>query len=323
MTGKPFNFGVLGASNFAAGTMAPAIHAAQGVRLAALASQNAAGIARFAAFCPDLRVHDSYEALLADPEIDAVYIPLPNHLHVEWALKANAAGKHVLCEKPIALKTAEIDRLIAARDASGLQLAEAYMIVHHPQWHRAKALLAEGAIGDLRHVDGVFSFPLAEGQNIRNRPETGGGALRDVGVYPIGATRFATGAEPVSIRAAQMEFVNGIDTYTNFSADFGSFTLNTMVSIRMAARQEMVFHGTKGVMRLNAAFTANVVGLPEVALELADNRLVVERFANINQYVLQVQAFCFAARNGTPYAWPLEQARGTQAMLEMVFAAGA
>jgi predicted dehydrogenase len=133
-----------------------------------------------------LRVHDSYEALLADPGIDAVYIPLPNHLHVEWTLRAIAAGKHVLTEKPVAMAAAEIDRLIAARDASGLQVAEAYMIVHHPQWQRARALLAEGAIGTLRHVDGAFSYDnRTDPGNIRNRPETGGGGIPTSGSIPM------------------------------------------------------------------------------------------------------------------------------------------
>tara|TARA_R110000850_G_scaffold24040_2_gene70682 strand:+ start:285 stop:1256 length:972 start_codon:yes stop_codon:yes gene_type:complete len=320
---KPLNFGVLGASHFAASAMAPAIHAAQGARLAALASQNPANIAKFTGFCPDLRVHDSYEALLADPEIDAVYIPLPNHLHVEWALKANAAGKHVLCEKPIALRATEIDQLIAARDTSGLQLAEAYMIVHHPQWQRARALLGEGMIGEIRHVDGVFSYFNADAANIRNRPETGGGALRDIGVYPFGAARWMLGAEPESIAHAMLHIENGVDTTAHVSAEFGGASFSAMVSMRMSNRQAMVFHGTKGVMSLQTPFNAGVFDLAQIELSLPDNRRVVERFPAVNQYVLQVQAFCDAARNGTAYAWPLEQARGTQAMLEMVFAAAA
>ena len=132
----PVRWGILGAANFARQHMAPAIHAAEGAELAALATSDPAKAAGFKAFCPSLFVHDSYEALLADPTIEAVYIPLPNHLHVEWTLKAIAAGKHVLTEKPMTLVASDFDQLIAARDKSGLFVAEAYMIVHHPQWHR-------------------------------------------------------------------------------------------------------------------------------------------------------------------------------------------
>ena len=152
------NWGVLGAAKFAREHMAPAIHLASGARLAGLATSSAEKAAPFQAMQPDLRVYDDYDALLADPKIDAVYIPLPNHLHVEWSKKAIAAGKHVLCEKPIALQADQIDGLIEARDASGLMVAEAYMIVHHPQWQLVRKLLNEGGIGTLRHVDGIFCF---------------------------------------------------------------------------------------------------------------------------------------------------------------------
>ena len=173
---RPVNWGVLGASKFAREHMAPAIHAARGARLAALATSDPGKAVPFQDFCPDLRVHATYEALLADPGIEAVYIPLPHTLHVEWTLKALDAGKHVLCEKPIAMQAAEIDRLIEARDRTGLLAAEAYMIVHHPQWQRARQLVQEGAIGRIRHADCAFSYDnSADPGNIRNRPETGGG----------------------------------------------------------------------------------------------------------------------------------------------------
>ena len=191
-------WGVLGASNFARHHMAPAIHAAKGAELYALATSSAEKAAGFQEFCPSVKLHATYEALLADPQIDAVYIPLPNHLHVEWTLKALAAGKHVLTEKPIAMQASEIDQIIAARDASGKLAAEAYMIVFHPQWQRAKALVEQGAIGRIQHVDAAFSYDnRADTDNIRNRPETGGGGVRDIGVYTYGSVRFVTGAEPV------------------------------------------------------------------------------------------------------------------------------
>ena len=316
-------WGILGAANFALNHMAPAINAAKGADLVALATSDPAKAAGFAAFRPGLRVHSSYEALLADPEIEAVYIPLPNHLHVEWTLKALAAGKHVLTEKPIALHASEFDQIIAARDASGLIAAEAYMIVFHPQWLRAKQWLEAGEIGTLRHVDVQFSFNLTDGGNIRNRPETGGGSLRDIGVYTFGCARFVTGAEPVDM-TAQVIRDNGIDTFANINAVMqgptGKFTYGSMTSMRLYNRQVATFQGDKGMIRLEGGpFNANVNDLAEVELHTGGNRVTVDRFAGINQYVLQVEAFSNSVRTGTAYPNPLEFVRGTQAMMDMAY----
>ena len=177
MTGH-VRWGVLGASKFAREHMAPAIHLAGGGKLAALATSSADKAEPFQEINPDLTVHLDYDALLADPEVDAVYIPLPNHLHVEMSRKAIAAGKHVLCEKPMTMQADEFDELIALRDRSGLVVAEAYMIVHHPQWQRAHYLVEDGAIGELQEVRGFFAYNnAADPGNIRNTPGTGGGGI--------------------------------------------------------------------------------------------------------------------------------------------------
>lgn len=169
-------WGILGAANFARQHMAPAIHLAENAVLAGLATSSPEKAAPFQALAPNLRVFDSYDKLLTHPGIDAVYVPLPNHLHVKWAKRALAAGNAVLVEKPIAMQESEFDELIAARDASGLVTAEAFMIVHHPQWQRAREVLAEGVLGKLTHVDAMFCYNNAAApDNIRNRPETGGG----------------------------------------------------------------------------------------------------------------------------------------------------
>jgi predicted dehydrogenase len=203
---KPLRWGILGAAKFARDHMAPAIHAARNAELVALATSDPARAAPFAAFAPGLKIHTSYDDLLADTGIDAVYIPLPNHLHVAWTLKALAAGKHVLCEKPISLTAPEIAPIIAARDAFGLLAAEAFMIVHHPQWQRAQHLVQSGAIGAVTHVDGVFTYDnRADPGNIRNKPETGGGGIYDIGVYTYGSARFVTGAEPVALDAVMRQ----------------------------------------------------------------------------------------------------------------------
>ena len=323
---QPVRWGILGAANFAKEHMAPAIHAAKGAELAALATSSAEKAAGFQAFCPGLTLHSSYEALLADPSIDAVYIPLPNHLHVEWTLKALAAGKHVLTEKPIALHADEIDQIIAARDASGLLAAEAYMIVHHPQWQRAKQWLEAGEIGTLRHVDAAFSFHLTDMDNIRNRPDAGGGSLRDIGVYTFGSARFVTSSEPVDI-SARLIMDNGIDSFAQVAGimegPHGRFTYGSMTSMRLYNRQVVTFQGDKGMIRVEGGpFNANVNDLAKVELHQNGNRVITDRFPTANHYVLQVEAFGRSIRDGVAYPCPLEFVLGTQAMMDKVYQVG-
>jgi predicted dehydrogenase len=297
---------------------------AKGAELAALATSDPAKAEGFLAFAPRMKVHGSYEALLADPGIDAVYIPLPNHLHVEWTLKAIEAGKHVLCEKPMAMKAAEYDAMIAARDASRLVVSEAYMIVHHPQWQRARELVRGGAIGRLLNVDGFFSYDnAADPGNIRNRAEAGGGSLPDIGVYTCGSTRWVTGEEPTEV-AAEIVWENGVDVTAFVRARFPSFRFQGVTSMRMHPRQEMTFHGTEGIVRVPAPFNARLFG--EARVEIHRNSgspasVTVERFTKDNHYEYQVESFGRSIRDGAPLAWTLEDARGTQRMLDMAFAA--
>ena len=318
----PLRWGILGASKFARQSMGPAIHTARGAALVALATTSQEKAAGFQAFAPQLRVHDSYDGLLADPEIDAVYIPLPNHLHIEWSLKALATGKHVLCEKPMALRAEQFDQLIAARDQSGKLAAEAYMIVHHPQFLRARELVQGGAIGKLVHVDATFSYFNADLGNIRNQADAAGGGLRDIGVYTFGAARFVTGEEPVSIPHAHLRYENGVDVFAQVTASFPGFSYAAMVSTRMFPRQGITFHGEKGVLTLTCPFNANVFDVSELTLENAGLTVVSERWPAVNHYVLQVENFCDAVQNRAAYPCPLEFSRGTQHMMDMVFAAG-
>jgi predicted dehydrogenase len=302
--------------------MGPAIHAARGARLAGVASRSG-DISGFQAFAPDCVGFDSYDALLASPEIDAVYIPLPNHLHVEWAEKALRAGKHVLCEKPIAMSAAEIDPLIALRDETGLLCAEAYMIVHHPQWQRAREIVQSGGIGDLMLVDAVFSYDnSSDTGNIRNKPETGGGGIPDIGVYTFGATRFVTGQDPDALEA-RITWENGVDVFAHVTADFPSFRYSSVTSMRMHPRQEVTFQGTKGALKLTAPFNPNVFGEAQLHWH-ADTAqgvpsVTVERWPGVNHYVLQVEAFCRSVQGGPEYPATLEFAKGTQAMIDRVF----
>lgn len=315
-------WGILGASNFAENHMGPAIHAAKGAQLVGLATSSAEKAAGFQALAPELQVYDTYDALLAASEIDAVYVPLPNHLHVEWTKKALAAGKHVLCEKPIALAAEEFDGLIAARDAAEKLAVEAYMIVHHPQFQRARELVQSGAIGTLKHVEAAFSFYNDDTDNIRNRSNAAGGGLRDIGVYTMGAARFVSGQEPEAVPYANLRYENGVDVFAQFAADFSGFTFQSMVSMRLFNRQGIVFHGDKGVLRLKCPFNANVFDVAELTLENDGLTRTSERWPAVNHYVCQVENFCNSVQTGADYPCPLEFSRGTQHMMDMVFAAG-
>ena len=316
-------WGILGAAKFARQHMGPAIHAARGAELAALATSDPAKAAPFAAFAPGLQVYEDYDALLAAPDIDAIYIPLPNHLHLPWSLKALAAGKHVLVEKPATVKADEFDQLIAARDASGKLCAEAYMVVHHPQWQRARELVQSGAIGTLRHVDAAFSFNNgAETDNIRNRADAAGGVLRDIGVYTFGGARFVTGEEPTQISHARLDQENGVDVFARVAADFPGFSYAAMVSMRLFTRQYITFHGDTGMLTLSCPFNAGVYDQAELVLETSGSARTIERWPGVNHYVLQVENFGRSAKGEAPYPCPLEFSRGTQEMMDMVFAAG-
>ncbi|SFS04354.1 Gfo/Idh/MocA family protein [Yoonia litorea] len=322
---KPLRWGILGASNFARKHMAPAIHAASGAELVAIATASPASegkLAPFQSLAPQIAVFESYEKLLAADDIDAVYIPLPNHLHVTWVQQALSAGKHALCEKPIALDAAQIDDLIAARDTAGRLAAEAFMIVHHPQFIRARALVQSGAIGKLRHVESAFTYFNDDAANIRNRPEAGGGGLRDIGVYTMGAARFVTDAEPHIITSANLEYDNGVDVFAEFGARFADFDFHSVISMRMFPRQGITFHGDKGVLTLSCPFNANVFDVAKLTLETEGQRVTTERWPAANHYVLQVENFVRSVQDGVDYPCPLEFSRGTQHMMDMVFAKG-
>lgn len=311
-------WGILGAAKIAREWVCPGIQASDRGVVAAVASRTPGKADVFAARY-GAELYDSYEALLADPGIDAVYIPLPNSVHVEWTLKALEAGKHVLTEKPIALRAEEIDTLIAARDRAGRLAAEAFMVTHHPQWQRARELVQGGAIGRLRQVQGAFSFNNRDPQNIRNDAAVGGGALRDIGVYPAVTTRFVAGAEPVAVTHAEIEWEAGIDATARVMAAFPDFHLDFYVSMRMAPRQVMAFHGEDAVLTVRAPFNAYAYGDQVIEIREAEGRVVTERFGQAEQYRAQADAFNDAVLDGVPYGCTLEFSRGNQAFIDAIY----
>ena len=191
------------------------------------------------------------------------------------------------------------------------------MVTHHPQWIRVREMLAEGAIGRLRHVQGAFTFFNDDPANIRNMPELGGGALRDIGVYPSVTTRFVTGEEPVSA-AAEIEWHRGIDATARVQAKFPDFHMDFYVSMRMAL---MTFHGEEGWLSVHAAFNAGAYGDEVIELRRSEPIVISERFPRADQYLAQADAFNASVLDGGAYACPLEFSRGNQVMIDMIYAA--
>src|SRR5687768_9946719 len=197
----PVRWGILGAANIAIKKVLPSMHGSPLSRVVAIASRSLTKAREAAAQLDIPRAYGSYEELIADPDVEAIYIPLPNHLHVPWSIRAAEAGKHVLCEKPIALSAAEARLLVAARDAHGVHIAEAFMVRTHPQWKEVERLIAYDRIGPLRLNTGHFSYYRRDPSDIRSRAEWGGGALMDIGCYPIFIARWMFGAEPIDVAA--------------------------------------------------------------------------------------------------------------------------
>lgn len=312
-------WGILGASKFAFEFMGPAIHAASGAQLLGVATRSTGNAGKFQKFAPEVVEYSNYDDLIGSAEIDAVYIPLPHTLHAEWTVKALNAGKHVLCEKPIAMHVSDFDGMISARDTSGKFATEAYMIAHHPQWVRARHIIDDGGIGRIVHINGAFSYDnSSDPENIRNSAATGGGGLRDIGVYTIGSAYLVMG-DTLKDVTARVRWENGFDTFAEVQGTIGGATYTSYVSTRMQPFQEMTFHGTAGVMRLTAPFNPRAYGEARIEIHQPGLGLRVERFPTADQYKSQVEAFVKTAETGAAYPWTLENARETQVVLDAIF----
>ena len=314
------NWGVLGASKFALEHLTPAMQLSKNNRFLALATRSKQKAAPFVRLEPDIDVFDDYDQLLADNRINAVYIPLPNTMHVDWTKRAIQAGKHVLCEKPIAMKSTEINELIELRNKSGLLIAEAYMIVHHPQWIKAKEIIQSGTLGELIQVDAVFSYNnKTDRQNIRNSSQLGGGGLPDIGVYTLGSVRFVTDQEPLTIRHADIKYENGVDVWALAAFDFPNFKFTSITSMRMAPRQEVTFQGTEGFIKLTAPFNPLVYDKAEITQRMNNGAETIFSYPGVSHYVNQIEACSETVLNNKPYPCSLEFSQGTHKMIESIF----
>lgn len=253
--------------------------------------------------------YGSYDELLADPDVDAVYIPLPNHLHVPWTIRALEAGKHVLCEKPIGLDADEARRLVqAAADHPALKVMEAFMYRHHPQWRRAKELVAEGVIGELRAIQSAFAYYNDNPNNVRNQAGIGGGALMDIGCYCISLARFLFDREPERV-AGEMkihpEF--GTDFLTSGVLDFGRGTSSFVCATLMAPHQHVDVLGTEGKIAIEIPFNAPPDQPTRIRL-IRDGHTEEIVFEAADQYTIQGDLFAQAVLNDTEVPTPLDDA---------------
>jgi predicted dehydrogenase len=317
-------FGILSTAKIARDAVMPAIQDAENCIVTAVASRDVGRARALADRFGVPHAFGSYEEMLASDVIDAVYIPLPTSQHVEWAIKAANAGKHVLVEKPLALKAQEIDALIEARDRNKVIVSEAYMVTYAPVWLKVRELLKEKAIGELKHVQGAFSYFNRDAGNMRNIPELGGGALPDIGVYPTIATRFATGAEPERVQAVVRRDPDfGTDIYASVKADFGAFELSFYIATQMANRQVMVFHGTEGYIEVKSPFNADRYGAEEIELtNQKHNVSQIFRFPDSRQYRRQAEAFAAAAAGEQSEIVPLESSVKSQRFIDAIYRAG-
>ena len=321
---KKLRWGVLSTANIGLKKVIPAMQRGEHTEVTAIASRDLDKARRAASALNISRAYGSYEELLADPEVDAVYNPLPNHLHVPWTARAAEAGKHVLCEKPIAMNAAEAKTLIAVRDRAGVKVGEAFMIRSYPQWLRLRELLDEGRIGELRAVTGVFSYFNVDPINIRNLVDIGGGALMDIGCYLVHASRYAFGKQPSRVVATiDRDPVMRTDRLTSGLMDFESGHAVFTCSTQLIPYQRIHFLGTRGRIEIEIPFNAPPDRPTRISIDssgdLTGSGMSTETFPVSDQYTMQGEAFAKAVWEDTEAPVSLEDAVGNMAVIDALF----
>lgn len=321
---EPVNWGVLSTSNFAQERSLPAMQQGRLSRIAAICSRDLGAAKAVAERMGIPKAYGSYEELLADPEIEVIYNPLPNHLHVPWTVKAAEAGKHVLCEKPIALTAAEAETLIPVRDRTGVRIEEAFMVRHHPHWLKARELVRQGRIGEPRAIQGFFSYRNLDPQNIRNIAEVGGGGIYDIGCYPIVTARYLFGSEPTrAVSLIERDPTSGTDRLATAILDFPEGQASFVCATQLVKYQRMQVFGTEGRIEILIPFNAPPDEPCRIFVDdgsqLGDASAEQIVFDVVNQYTLQGDAFSAAVRNGTPPEFPLEDSVRNMRVIDAVF----
>jgi predicted dehydrogenase len=312
-------WGVLGVAKIATAKVIPALQRGEWSEVVAIASRESGRAATAAAQLGIPKSYGSYEELLRDPEVEAIYNPLPNHLHVPWSIKAAQAGKHVLCEKPISMTVAECRSLVEARDRTGVKIGEGFMVRTHPQWLRAKELVRSGAIGELRAVMTAFSYFNRDPGNIRNRLECGGGALMDIGCYPVTISRFLFEQEPTRVQALiERDPDTGTDRLVSAILDFPRGQAVFSCSTQLAPYQRTQILGTRG--RIEVEIPVNTP--PDRPARLfvdGGAALRTEELPACDQYTIQGDLFSQAIRGVGEVPVPMEDAIRNMAVIEALF----
>ncbi len=322
-----FRFGVLSTANIGVKKVIPAMQQGELTIVTAIASRDFDRARETATKLGIPKAYGSYEDLIADPNIDAIYNPLPNQLHVPWTTKAAEAGKHVLCEKPLSMTVAEAKTLLDVRARTGVKICEAFMIRSAPQWLRVRQLIDEGRIGELRTVSGVYSYFNINPANIRNQIETGGGALYDIGCYLVQASRYAFKSEPQRVVAlVDRDAQTGTDRLTSALLDFGAGHAVFTCSTQQIPCQKIQFLGSRGRIELEIPFNAPIDRPTRLFIDstgdLTFSGVTMESFPTSDQYTLQGDAFARAVRDNTEVPVPLEDSIDNMAVIEAIFRSG-
>jgi predicted dehydrogenase len=323
---KKVRWGVLSTAAIGMKKVLPAMQKGDWTEVTGIASRELGKAKEAAAKLGIAKAYGSYEELLADPEIEAIYNPLPNQLHVPLSIQAAEAGKHVLCEKPIGLSVEEVKTLQAVEKRTGVKIGEAFMVRTHPQWLRTRELVASGRIGELRAVLGFLSYFNTDPKNIRNVAAYGGGGLMDIGCYPINTSRFVFGEEPVRVSGMIDEDPTfKTDRLTSAMLEFPSGHAVFTCSTQLVPYQRMQILGTKGRIEVEIPFNAPPDRPCRILID--DGRdvfgggITVETFPTCDQYTLQGDAFSKAIREGTEVPVPLGDALKNMAVIDAVFRA--
>ena len=320
---QKIRWGVLSSARIGIKQVIPALQQGKYCEVTAIASRAEEHAKDAAASLGIARAYGSYEALLEDPEVDAIYNPLPNHLHKEWSIMAMKAGKHLLCEKPVGLTPGEVEEMIAARDRYGVRAGEAFMVKTHPQWLEARDRVNRGELGDLRLIQGMFSYYNADPENIRNIPEMGGGGMWDIGCYCVTMSRFMFGEEPVRVMAL-LEFDPAMktDRLGSVLMEFPSGQSQFAVSTQLVPYQRMHMFGTRGHLEVMIPWNAPSDRPCKVIQDEGDKfmeQVTVHTFPTVDQYTLMGDAFSRAIMEGTEVPVPLEDGWHNTRVLTAIF----
>ena len=312
-------WGILSTSHFADRFTGPALQKGKHTTVLGVASRSLERAQEFARRHSIPKTYGSYEEMLADPEIDAVYNPMPNHLHVPWTIRALQAGKHVLCEKPIALTAGEAETLVqAAHSFPRLKVMEAFMYRFHPQWQAALRYVQEGRLGELRTIDTLFSYYLVDPANVRNQADIGGGGLLDIGCYPISLSRWIFGREPLRVAGRLvLDPVMKVDRLASALLDFGGGTATFTVGTQLDPFQRVNIVGDQGRFEIEIPFNAPS-DRPCRAWFTQRGKVETLEFETCDQYTLEGDAFALAVINDTPVPTPLEDALANMAVIDAV-----